>query len=256
MLPKWCSNYDELLDEQGMHELPAYYIAKNEQIKTLGLGWNQTEDIFMYSVNLGPACETVTKRSILAVIAKIFDPLGLIGPVTVQAKLLIQTLWQAQIYWDEAIPEEIYRTWKTFHDSLSYINYIKIPRQVTIPNPTQIQMHGFSDASELSFGACIYIRTRDANRKLNGALLLARLASKIETALDTPIPEKYLWCDSTIVLNWLSAEPSNWNTYVANRVTEIQELNLNPADIISRGSSPNNLKANPLWWSGPDFFLA
>lgn len=50
---------------------------------------------------------------------------------------------------------------------------------------------------------------------------------------------------------------------MANRVNEIQELtkdyswfyintNDNPADIISRGVMPDNLKTCTLWWNGPE----
>ncbi|KAJ8977804.1 hypothetical protein NQ317_000061 [Molorchus minor] len=54
-----------------------------------------------------------------------------------------------------------------------------------------------------------------------------------------------LWTDSQIVLNWLNSSPSRWTTFVANRVSEIQELTINaiwthiksaenPSDFLSR----------------------
>ncbi|GJQ65572.1 hypothetical protein Trydic_g7671 [Trypoxylus dichotomus] len=68
----------------------------------------------------------------------------------------------------------------------------------------------------------------------------------------------------SIVLNWIAAEPITWNTYVANRVTEIQELRKtaewryvpslqNPADIVSRGRNPLKLMESEMWWYGPEF---
>lgn len=75
-------------------------------IKTLGVSWNPFLDIFRFSVNLNSE-QAITKRSILSTVAKIFDPLGLISPVAVKAKLIIQKLWQARLEWDDAVPEDI-----------------------------------------------------------------------------------------------------------------------------------------------------
>ncbi|XP_055591112.1 uncharacterized protein LOC129743166 [Uranotaenia lowii] len=72
----------------------------------------------------------------------------------------------------------------------------------------------------------------------------------------------FLWTDSTIVLHWLSASPSSWQTFVGNRVAEIQELTAhcswhhvpgteNPADLISRGLDIGDLIDSSLWWNGP-----
>ncbi|XP_071575132.1 uncharacterized protein [Temnothorax nylanderi] len=83
--------------------------------------------------------------------------------------------------------------------------------------------------------------------ELEGALLLTRLMEK---------------CDSEVVLAWISKESSHWKTFVANRVTEIQETSSksqwhhvrseeNPADILSRGVGPERLASQELWWKGP-----
>jgi hypothetical protein len=57
-----------------------------------------------------------------------------------------------------------------------------------------------------------------------------------------------------------------WTTFVANRVSKIQELTRNarwnhvpskqnPADLCSRGVSPEKLLQNELWFKGPSFLL-
>lgn len=67
-----------------------------------------------------------------------------------------------------------------------------------------------------------------------------------------------------IVLAWLPSSPTRWQTFVANRASEIQELTTkcewnhvesenNPADCLSRGMYPNELKQNEYWWTGPQF---
>ena len=74
----------------------------------------------------------------------------------------------------------------------------------------------------------------------------------------------FAWTDSTIVLNWLAKLPRVWNTFVANRVSNIQETlprknwdyvptNENPADVASRGTTVSELLDNELWWNGPSW---
>ena len=70
--------------------------------------------------------------------------------------------------------------------------------------------------------------------------------------MELNVDKTYAWTDSTIVLSWLNREASNWSTFVANRVAEIQESgNLrwnhvlsheNPADCASRGVDPSSPK--------------
>ncbi|KAK9744227.1 hypothetical protein QE152_g7950 [Popillia japonica] len=94
------------------------------------------------------------------------------------------------------------------------------------------------------------------------AVLLAQLVHKIRTALKSEFDKQYLWSDSTVTLSWIRACPKRWKTFVANRVSEIQRLtNIedwyhvrskeNPADIVSRGMSVEDLQNSELWWSGP-----
>ncbi|XP_070528256.1 uncharacterized protein [Cardiocondyla obscurior] len=63
---------------------------------------------------------------------------------------------------------------------------------------------------------------------------------------------------------YAAGHPSKWTTYVANRVSEIQQAlpsaywnhipgHENPADCASRGLLPSELPNHPLWWSGPEW---
>jgi len=96
------------------------------------------------------------------------------------------------------------------------------------------------------------------------ALLLAQLIQKTLLALKLKIDRILLWTDSMIVLSWLATSPSKWKTFVANSVSQIQELTAgcewrhvasasNPADLISRGTNPETLKNCRLWWVGPEW---
>jgi len=77
--------------------------------------------------------------------------------------------------------------------------------------------------------------------------------------------DTFLWSDSTVALAWLKSPPSNLQqVFVANRVATIQSLTSNcswrylpskdnPADILSRGLSPNELVLSKLWFCGPEW---
>lgn len=74
----------------------------------------------------------------------------------------------------------------------------------------------------------------------------------------------HLWTDSEVVLAWINKSPSQLETFVGNRVAAIQHKTVergikwhwvagecNLADLASRGTTPNLLKENELWWNGP-----
>lgn len=148
------------------------------------------------------------------------------------------------------------------------------------------EIHGFCDASNKAYGACVYLRcqlpsmewvanllcgkSRVAPLKqiniprleLCGAVLLSNLVKKVAESLEIKSSKQYFWTDLTIVLAWIRGTPTRWKTFVANRVSEIQTLSNandwghvnsgdNPADLLSRGALATDLSQSKLWWFGP-----
>ena len=112
------------------------------------------------------------------------------------------------------------------------------------------------------------IKTISVSRlELCGAHLEIKLLTKIKDVLELstlPQPEIYGWTDSTIVLQWIAQLPRTWTSFVANRISEIQQIlpranwnhvksNSNPADCASRGTLVKDLIDTSLWWHGPDW---
>ncbi|XP_033212421.1 uncharacterized protein LOC117170015 [Belonocnema kinseyi] len=260
-------------------------IQGDKNPKTLGLLWKSTTDDLRYSVNF-PKPSNVTKRTILSLVSQIFDPLGIVGPAIVRARIFLQELWKVKLDWDENLPQKMHAEWIEFRDELDNLNQISVPRLILCNNPVKIELHGFCDASEKAYGASIYVRSMDdqgnvivnllcaksrvaplkhislARLELCGALLLAEYFHKVNTSLDMKFDHSFFWCDSTITLAWIKGLSCKWETYVANRSTKIQELTKegiwnhvsssdNPADIISRGINPAGLLTSDLWWHGP-----
>lgn len=56
-------------------------------------------------------------------VAAIFDPLGLVDPLIVRAKILLQSLWCEKINGDKPVPVDIREKWADYRIQLSALNY-------------------------------------------------------------------------------------------------------------------------------------
>jgi hypothetical protein len=287
-LCKWASNCAELLPKSTDSSEISKFITLDLQAdtKTLGLLWNCATDKLKYNIS-DFSTNPVTKRGILSIIAQIYDLIGLISPIVVRAKIILQNLWSLNLDWDDQVPPSIENLWSQFLTDLRHLPNLQIPRKVIISSPAVvIELHGFCDASIQAYGACVYIRSIDQHNNINvhllcaksrvaplkpislprlelcGALLLTRLVARISKTLNLNLQKQYYWTDSSIVLAWISANANSWQTFVANRISEIQDTTTradwnhvrskdNPADIVSRGMSPKELMNSDLWWHGP-----
>ena len=100
----------------------------------------------------------LTKRSLLKLVAKIFDPLGLLTPFTVTLKILFQILCQHQVDWDQELDGKLNLKFITIRDEIIHLNAIEIPRYYFCSDTSlvEIQLHGFSDASRQAYAAVVY----------------------------------------------------------------------------------------------------
>ncbi|KMQ86872.1 hypothetical protein RF55_14028 [Lasius niger] len=159
-LRKWASNYDELLNEIPISDrldLTTVSFQEDASIKALGLSWNPSRDSFSFNFQLRNPME-VTKRSVL-VISRIFDPLELIAPVVIFAKIFLQQLWIRKLEWDSPFPDDLKGWWNEYYYSLKHLPNISIPRWTNqSPKDLSIELHGFSDASSQAYAAVVYLR--------------------------------------------------------------------------------------------------
>ena len=249
-------------------------IKENPIQKTLGIIWDSQRDLFTYTVQLIDLQTTSTKRKLLSEIAKIFDPLELLGPVILYAKVLIQDCWKAKITWDESLPQDIHTKWKLLVEQLPYLQNFSVARQVLGVNPVAIEIHGFCDACFHGYGACLFIKSTDSKGivtirlvcsktrvaplsgitipclELFGASILKKLYVETKSQFDFPIDRVIFWSDSTIVLCWLKKAPHLLRTYESNRVADIQTLG---DQVQWRHVHSEDFIKNTLWTSGPSW---
>ncbi|GFS31950.1 integrase catalytic domain-containing protein [Nephila pilipes] len=147
---------------------------------------NCSGDCFFYKVSI-TSYVVHTKRTVFSTIAKLFDPLRLLGPVIflVKNKLFknlqkllqtfLQKLWLLNLQWDNQLPPEFHRAWNNFYNKLEFISNIKVNRCILpYPDVEMIQLHGFCDASEAAFGAVLNCKSQTSA----GDLAIKIVASK------------------------------------------------------------------------------
>ncbi|XP_071581100.1 uncharacterized protein [Temnothorax nylanderi] len=228
-LKKWIANSTELLEDIPENDrLPRQSRACTDERIThsaLGLLWDPHEDCFYFAVK-PPAEGAVTKRSILAQTAQLFDPLGWLTPTIVLAKIFIQSAWLLGLDWDEPLPENEAARWLRFKAELPVLANIKVPRLLTKGAPSYLRtVHGFADASERAYAAVLYLRAEGedgeikvtminakskvaplkqvtlARLELSAAELLARLARQSVDVLRLQDLPLHLWTDSKPLSN-------------------------------------------------------
>lgn len=116
-LRKWSSNSPRLLKDIPYSDREVNLdFDESKSIKTLGLFWMPQADHFCVKANIDH-CQVITKRSVTSELAKLFDPLGLLAPIVVKAKMFIQQLWQLALGWDEPLPKNFVLPGKHFEAS-------------------------------------------------------------------------------------------------------------------------------------------
>ncbi|XP_044741831.1 uncharacterized protein LOC123302806 [Chrysoperla carnea] len=287
-LTKWATNSQELFSfVPEKDRSPKIVSFDSDSLKILGMQWYPHSDVFTFSINA--ELRPCTKRNVLSTVARLFDPLGILAPVTL-IKLLIKKLWILKLDWDEAPDREICLFWENFQTDLKCLELFKIPRHFGAIKDLPVELIGFCDACLESYGAMIYIRTVTPTNKilvnlvcaktkvapmrtesiprleLCAAVLLARLFKFAMSSLEPRVQVRKLFAffDSTVTLNWIGSPPYRWQTFVANRVSLIQSLVSNEnwfhvegvqniSDVLSRGLSPSQFMKMPNWVTGPEW---
>ncbi|XP_044184810.1 uncharacterized protein LOC122964955 [Acropora millepora] len=311
-LRKWISNSEKLMQwinqEEGVPIMEASMVSEEDKTytqtqlgvnnstiscerKILGLNWDVEKDTFMFYFDclVQFARELpLNKRSVLKVVAKLYDPLGLISPLIITVKALFQDLCKLKIGWDKPLDEEVTLRYSSWLSDLLKVKCIPIERRYVSnseENVISLQIHGFGDSSEVACAAVVYLRietsegaytqlvmskTRVAplakqtipRLELLAALILSRLIDRVRVALlpVIKVDEVYCWTDSMTTLHWIKGVERNYKQFGENRVREIRQ-NVppeswghcpgieNPADLPSRGMKAEALKQSEIWWN-------
>ena len=171
----------------------------------------------------------------LATMNLMFNLLGFVTLVIVEAKLIYRSLFQKDLEWDESLPllqVNVIR-WEKWIESLCHLQAVSIPQWFGLLPPDcgqTYRLHYFVDASKETYDAVCYLRTVDKNGAIKCSLVVSksRLSSQDEMSiprlellvavlavnidrtlrreLQTPLKPLMFWSDSLVVLQSLASE--------------------------------------------------
>ena len=102
----WNSNSEAFLEQvpqEDQDDLTGF--------KVLRLRWHRVDDTLAVPAPDSTSLHTaITKRAILHYLVAVYDPLGLLSPVTIPP-ILLQYLWQANVGWDDDFPQPYLEPW-------------------------------------------------------------------------------------------------------------------------------------------------
>ena len=207
-------------------------------------------------------------------LAKVYDPLGLVSPVTLEGKQIYRDVCDTKTSWDVNLDGKLLERWVKWERSL--------PLEQTVPRSIVNHQEEVTEIGIQGVGAAVYAvvrqpsgttqqlvtaKSRLAKRSLTvprlelvGVHMATNLAVNVRNALpNVPVPSTHAWIDSMVALHWICGN-GMYKQFVANRVANIQahtEVQWryvptydNPADIASRGGT---VSSSELWWTGPEW---
>jgi hypothetical protein len=226
-----------------------------------------------------------TKRVLAGRVASVYDPLGLVTPITSQLKLDMSTVCKMANGWDDKLPVELLPVWTNNLKEISKLAMIEVPRNVGADGEG---IHKFvmivsADASESIAAAAVYSRVELSNgvfdcnllmakskivnkcsiprAEMRAATLAAGLAHVVRSNLGQWISKEIFITDSTIVLSWLNQDQRPLQLSVRNSVIQIRRFSHvddwfhvksadNPCDIATRPVTVDDIIGESDWFKG------
>ena len=179
-----------------------------------------------------------------------YDPVGLVSSFILKGRLILQELYQEGLNWNNGVSEEYVKKWEAWKRELYDLEKLSLRRCIKPSNfrkIVKISLHNFSDASEIDYGQCSYLRVVDENENIHCSLIMgkARVAPKmfasiprlelvaavlsvkisnmIKKELQLQELDEYFWTDSRVVLGYIANDSRTFKTFFVNRVHMIQE---------------------------------
>ena len=257
--------------------------------RALGIYWNIELDIYTFRITLRdiPLC----RRSMLATVTSIFSPRGLVAPFLLPGRRIVQTLCKDKGSWDDDVPDELRMLWAQWRANILKLEELKVSRCYKPKGFVAVksELHCFSDASDYGYGQATYLRqvsqqgeiavalvmgksrvvpskstTTIVRSELTAATVSTSIAALVRQELDISDLKVTYWVDSNVVLGYIRNDCRRYRTYVGNRKRKINaytpkkawkrvKSSENPADVASRGVSPDEQGKVDLWFNSAPF---
>jgi hypothetical protein len=247
----------------------------------LGLDWQPGFDVIVMhmgvnvspkkgGVHLGPELTeasvgsldtmVLTRRWVVSIVQSIYDPLGLLAPLTLKLKLLLQKLSCVDIGWDEPLDKTLTGQAREALKEIVKVRDVTFPRSVKPAGAeTGWELAGWWDGGEPASAACLYTRHKliepredgqthelrllagkarvtpsakgpelprrsTPRTELRGLLMLSRVVTECLPAFAADPPVRIsLMGDSECTIAAVECEDGVLQTWFGNRVSEIIE---------------------------------
>ncbi|XP_058449311.1 uncharacterized protein LOC131429278 [Malaya genurostris] len=126
-LRQWSSNSQSVLDviPENLRETRTLLeLDRDSSITALGLRWEPAADTLSFKSPKWKPNQPLTKRTVLSQMSSLFDPLGLVGPTVVRAKIVMQTLWKHHLDWDTPLPAKYQEEWSKYQQEIPFMDFV------------------------------------------------------------------------------------------------------------------------------------
>lgn len=244
--------------------------------RLLGVCWFIQSDSFRFTIIMSD--KFPTRRS------SVNEPLGILAPVTLTAKKILQELCRMKLGWDILISDGLDLEWSMWKTQLYHLENISVPRCF---NPADFgesvfnQLH-FADAIEESYGTVSFLLQKNSSNEVNCAFLMgksrvaplkpmtiprlelttatmaAHMDKTLRLELQLQLQNSVFWLDNATVLKYIRNRTGRFRTFVTNHVDTILRISeplqwryintsQNPADSASRGLNAKKFIQSHTW---------
>lgn len=137
--------------------------------------WDIESDCFQFRVNVSK--KAATRRGVLSVVSSIYDPLGLLAPVVLPAKIFLQQLCKDKLTWDEVMPDKLAQYWNALISQLPQLSDFQVRRCIKperFGSVVSTQLHHFSDASEKGYGTVSFLKLTNSDGHVHCAFMMGK----------------------------------------------------------------------------------
>ncbi|GFY73457.1 uncharacterized protein TNIN_47261 [Trichonephila inaurata madagascariensis] len=221
-----------------------------ENTKLLHTPNNYSQEADEFKLDLSSLIDSLkqvknTKRSVLRISSKLFDPIGYIAVFTIRIKIILQEIWEGGFDWDEELGKNLRTKWEKWCKEVHSLVELSIQRYYFKADEAneefnEYQIVIFCDASERAYGAIAYIRYKtNSDFHVNFVSTKARVAPLKKLSLPRlellatligsrlletlrkvfKITNNYImFSDLTVALSWIRGYAKQWKPFVSNRV--------------------------------------
>lgn len=119
----------------------------------------------------------LTRRGVLSMVSTIYDPLGILAPLILPVKQILQELCRTKYAWDDSMPEALAQQWQQWVTSLHHLASFEVKRCVKpldFGETASAQLHHFSDASEKGYGTATYLVSKNHQNQAHRAFIIGK----------------------------------------------------------------------------------